>query len=136
MELTFFRTPDDAVYAKIGPDQGGFNELLADAITPLPPIGSDETSLSTYWMDRAIREVQRMRENHEDGPVQSGNTTTLLLSGSRVIATSIYDLFDDEAMSVDAFLDILRKWRAEVIVVRDREHPRVPETYRRNPYLN
>jgi hypothetical protein len=136
VDLTFFRSPDGAVYAKLGPDQQGFNELLSDAITPLPPVGSAEASLSTYWIDRAIREVQRMQEDREDGPVQGGNATTLLLDGSRVIATSDYELFDDEEMSVDAFLDILRKWRAEVMVVRDRDQPPIPATYRRNPYPN
>ena len=69
----------------------GFNELLSDAITPLPPIGSNETSLSTYWIDRATREVLRRRETGDDGPVQSGNATTLILSGSMVIATSDYE---------------------------------------------
>lgn len=136
MELTFFRSEDGAVYAELGPDWRGFNELLSDAITPLPPIGSAESSLSTYWIDRAMREVRRMHEDHRDGPVQGGNATTLLVSGSRVIATSDYELFDDEEMSVDAFLDVLRQWRAEVIGVRDREQPQIPETYRRNPYPN
>jgi hypothetical protein len=89
--------------------------LLSDAITSLPPIDSDETSLSTYWIDRARREVLRRREAGDDGPVQSGNATTLVLSGSTVIATSDYELFDDEPMSVDEFLDILRQWRDEVI---------------------
>ena len=136
VELTFFRSDDGAVYAELGPDLQGFNELLSDAITPLPPIGSAESSLSTYWIDRAIREVSRMHEAHVGGPVQSGNATTLLVSGSRAIATSDYELFDDEEMSVDTFLDLLRQWRAEIIVVRDREQPQIPETYRRNPYPN
>jgi hypothetical protein len=57
----------------------GFNELLADAITPLPLIGSGDSSLSTYWIDRAIREVQRRQERDEDGIIQGGNATTLLV---------------------------------------------------------
>jgi hypothetical protein len=130
----YFRSSDGAVYAKLGRTWRGFNELLSDAITPLPPIGSNETSLSTYWIDRATREVLRRRETGDDGPVQSGNATTLMLSGSMVIATSDYELFDDESMSVDEFLDILNQWRGEVIAVRDSEHPQIPETYRRNPY--
>jgi len=134
VELTYFRSPDGAIYAKLGSPWRGFNELLSDAITPLPPIGSDETSLSTYWIDRATRELLQRRETGDDGPVQSGNATTLILSGSTVIATSDYELFDDESMSVDDFLDILNQWRGEVIAVRDSEHPQIPETYRRNPY--
>jgi hypothetical protein len=107
----------------------GFNEWLSDAITPLPPIGSDESSWSTYWIDRAIDGC----EAGKDGPVQGGNATTLLRSGSQVVATSDYKLFDDESMPVDESLDILRHWRAEVIVVRESERPEIPETYRRNP---
>jgi hypothetical protein len=109
VELTYFRSSDGAVYAKLGRTWRGFNELLSDAITPLPPIGSDETSLSTYWIDRATREVLRRRETGEDGAVQSGNATTLIVSGSMVIATSDYELLT---------ASILRS----------------PKTYRRNPY--
>jgi len=58
VDLTYFRSPDGAVYATLGPAWPGFNELLGDAITPLPPIGSDEPSLSTYWIDREIGEIQ------------------------------------------------------------------------------
>jgi hypothetical protein len=134
VDLTYFRSPDGAVYVTLAPASRGFNELLADAITPLPPIGSDEPSLSTYWMDRAISEIQRRQESGGDGAVQSGNATTLILRGSQVIATSDYDLFDDECMPVDDFLDILRAWRSEVLKVRETEHPHIPETYRRNPY--
>lgn len=130
MDVTYFRSPDGAVYARLEPEWDGFNEVLSDAITPLPPIGSSEPSLSTYWIDRAIRKC----EDGNNGPVQGGNTTTLVLRGSEVVATSDYELFDDESMSVHDFLDILRQWRAEVISVKDRDRPQIPETYRRGPY--
>jgi hypothetical protein len=133
-ECDLFRSPDGAVYATLGPAWRGFNELLADAITPLPPIGSEESSLSTYWIDRAIREVQRRQERDEDGIVQGGNATTLLLHGSNVIAASDYDLFDDVHMPIKDFLTVLIAWRSEVLEVRDAEHPQIPQTYRRNPY--
>jgi hypothetical protein len=132
VELTYFRSPDGAVYVRLGTGWRGFNELFSDAITPLPPIGSDETSLSTYWIDRAIRRC----EDGADGPIQGGNAASLLLRGSRVVATSDYELFDDESMPVAEFLDILRQWRAEVIAVRDSERPQISETYRRNPCPN
>jgi hypothetical protein len=134
VDLTYFRSTDGAVYVRLGPRWRGFNELLGDAITPLPPIGSDQTSLSTYWIDRAMNEIRRRQERQDDGAIQGGNATTLVLNGSRVIASSDYDLFEDESMSVDNFLDVLRQWRSEVIRVRDEEQPQIPGTYRRNPY--
>lgn len=118
----------------LGPASGGFNELLADAITPLPPVGSDEPSLSTYWIDRAISEIRRRQESGVGGAVQSGNATTLSLRGSQVIARSDYDLSDDECMPVEDFFDVLRAWRSEILKVRQTERPQIPETYRRNPY--
>ncbi len=134
MDLTYFRGPDGAVYANLGPAWPGFNELLADAISPLPPLGSDERSLSTYWVDRAIDEIRRRRAHREDGAIQGGNSTTLVLSGSQVVARSDYELFDDEVMPVDDFVDVLQRWRSQIIAVRHTEQPLIPDTYRRNPY--
>ena len=71
VNLTSFRSPDGAVYVTLGPASRGFNELLADAIMPLPPVGSDEPSLSTYWIDRAISEIQRRQESGAGGAVYS-----------------------------------------------------------------
>ncbi|HQY97301.1 MAG TPA: hypothetical protein PLU83_09975 [Phycicoccus sp.] len=130
MALTYFRSSDGAVYAELGPAWRGFNELLSDAITPLPPRGAGEASLSTYWIDRVIRKC----EDGNEGPVQSGNTTTLLLRGSNAIAASGDELFDDESMPVDEFLAILHKWRAKVISVRESERPQISQVYRRAPY--
>ena len=70
------------------------------------------------------------------GRYKVANATTLVLSGSQVLAKSDYELFDDESMPVVNFLDILRRWRAEVVAVRDSERPQIPETYRRKPYPN
>jgi SAM-dependent methyltransferase len=100
----------------------------------LPPVGSEETSLSTYWIDRAICELRRRHERGDDGMVQGGNATTLIPQGSDVVAASDYELFDDECMPVNDFLDVLLAWRSEVLKVRDAEHLQIPQTYRRNPY--
>jgi hypothetical protein len=90
--------------------------------------------VSTYWIDRALSQVRRMIASGETGPFQGGNATTLALMDGRVVATSDYELFDDEAMEVEAFEEVLLAWRTEVLRVREAERPIIPETYRRNPY--
>lgn len=134
MEVTFVRGRDGAPYAQLGPDWRGFNEALADAVGPLPPRGSSETSVSTYWIDRAERVMQRMLERGESGVIQGGNAATLLLQGGMIVATSDYELFDDEEMAPSEFRRVLAEWRAEVTRVRDSESPVIEETYRRVPY--
>jgi hypothetical protein len=112
----------------------GFDEALADVVSPLPPRGSAEQSVSTYWIDRALTRVRRMVTAGEIGPLQGGNATTLSVVEGQVVASSDYDMFDPEAMTIAAFGEVLRAWRYEVVRVRDEERTRIPETYRRNPY--
>ena len=134
MDVTFVRAEDGAPYVNLGESWRGFNEALADAVGPLPPIGSDERSVSTYWIDRALAQVQRMSQLGESGPFQGGNEATLAVVDGKVVASSDYDLFDDEVMSIEAFERVLMAWRDEVQRVAATERPVIPETYRRNPY--
>jgi hypothetical protein len=60
---------------------------------------SEESSLSTHWIDRAIREVERREEHGEDGIVQGGNATTLLLRGSNVVGMTIMRCFGSIALA-------------------------------------
>lgn len=134
MDVSFVRAKDGAPYARLGPAWVGFDEALADAVSPLPPRGSAEHSVSTYWIDRALTQVRRMVNAGETGPIQGGNATTLSVVGGEVVASSDYDTFEPESMTVEAFEEVLRAWRDEVVRVRDEERPQIPETYRRNPY--
>ena len=134
MDVTFFRAKDGAPYAHLGADWPGFNEALTDAVGSLPPRGSAERSVSTYWIDRALAETERMSAAGLTGSFQGGNTTSLALEGGQVRACSDYELFDDEAMPIEVFTEVLLAWRAEVLRVREVERPEIPETYRRNPY--
>lgn len=134
VDVTFVRAKDGAPYARLGSAWVGLNDALADAVSSLPPRGSAEQSVSTYWIDRALSQVHRMVAAGESGPFQGGNTTTLSVVGGRVVATSDYDLFDEESMTVEDFEHVLSSWRVEVLRVRQAERPSIPETYRRVPY--
>lgn len=134
MDVTFFRTSDGAPYANLGTGWPGFNETLSDAVTSIPPRGSAEHSVSTYWIDRALVEIERMKSAHLIGPFQGGNATTLVLDNGQVRASSDYEMFDDEVMAVESFIEVLSIWRAEVLRVLELETPEIPDTYRRNPY--
>lgn len=124
--LTYVRSSDGAVYAPARVRLARVQRsALSDAITPLPPIGPDEASLSTFWIDHA----NRICQDADDGPVQGGNTTTLVLRGSEVVATSDYEHFEGESMPVHELLDILRPVLAMVLTVRDSEWPHIPATY-------
>jgi hypothetical protein len=134
VDVTFVRAKDGAPYARLGPPWVGFDEALTDAVSSLPPRGSAEQSVSTYWIDRALSQVRRMVAAAESGPFQGGNTTTLSVVGGRVVASSDYDLFDEESMTVEDFEQVLSSWRAEVVRVWEADRPSIPETYRRVPY--
>ena len=133
--MTFIRAKDGAPYARLsGEDWPGFNEALSDAIGPLPPIGSPEPSLSTYWIDRALRVTRELVDTGRSGLVQGGNAASIVVRDGQVVAVSDYDMFDDETMELPDFEQVLTEWRDEVVRVRDLESPEIPETYRRNPY--
>jgi len=134
VDVTFYRTSDGAPYAHLGTRWPGFNETLSDAVTSIPPRGSMEHSVSTYWIDRVQGEIERMKSAHLTGPFQGRNATTLVLDNGQVRACSDYETFDDEVMAVESFIEVLSLWRAEVVRVQESETPEIPETYRRNPY--
>ena len=56
------------------------------------------------------------------------------LDNGQVRASSDYEMFDDEVMAVESFIEVLSIWRAEVLRVLELETPEIPDTYRRNPY--
>ena len=136
MQVEFLQLHDDGtVDARLEPGWQIFNDALADAVSSLPPRGSKEQRLSTYWIDSALDRLSRLQGAHEDGMIASGNAYSILLSGDRV--TAAFDYGDEdtfEAMPIEDFVDLLERWRQRVIDVQPYETREVPETYRRNPW--
>jgi hypothetical protein len=123
------------IWANAGDDLPGFNEALADSISALSPIGQPP-ALSTYWIDKALAGVER----HSGRPISSGNATSLTRDGEEVVAESEYELFEDERMSVTAFVEGLRLWRTAVATAIQNNatislRPGVTYWVQRNPSL-
>ncbi|HTF89300.1 MAG TPA: hypothetical protein VK843_12890 [Planctomycetota bacterium] len=133
MELSYVRMKDGSVNLCLGKEWPGFNQALADSISSTPPRGSKETSISTYWIDEALRETEHTDTASGSRRFQGGNSTSFRLEGSTVRASSDYELFDDETMPVEQFRSLLVAWRVEVERLRSIEPIVVSETYRRNP---
>lgn len=133
-EVRFVRTADGAPYLDLGTAWSGVSEALNDTVGSLPPRGSAEQTVSTYWIDRALEQVRQMITSGRSGPFQGGNAATLSLVDGQVEASSDYELFDSTQLPIATFEAILLAWRAEVVRVRDTEAPPIPETYRRAPY--
>src|SRR5439155_7008315 len=75
---------------------------LADTISSLPPRGSDERRLSTYWIDKTLERLRAFRAAGEDGPIASGNAYSVVLRGEEVVAVFDYgDEDQDEPMPVE-----------------------------------
>lgn len=127
---------DGTIDARLGDDWPIFNGALADAVSSLPPRGSDETKLSTYWIDQTLSRLEALQQHAGAGPIASGNAYSLVLDGDGVQAVFDYgDPNEDvELMSVEDFRSILRGWRAAVVAAQAHETRTVPETYRRNPW--
>jgi hypothetical protein len=127
---------DGTIDARLAADWPIFNEALADAVSSLPPRGSSETQLSTYWIDHTRDRLNALRQRGEDGLIASGNAYSLRLDGGGVQAVFDYgDANEDvELMSVEDFVGILYRWRAAVVAAQAHETRTVPETYRRNPW--
>jgi hypothetical protein len=133
VDVSFVRAKDGAPYPDLGPAWPGFNAALADAVGSLPPRGSAERTISTYWIDRTLASVLRMISTGESGSLQGGNATRLAVAGGQVVASSDYEAFDDEVLPAQDFERVLRAWRNEVVRVRSAEEPFIPDTYR-HPY--
>lgn len=117
----------------LGEGWPGFNEALADSVSTMPFRGEATTGLSTYWLDLLIERV----ENWSDAPgveqsVISGNATELIKVDDRVVARSLYELFEDESLPIAEVLPALRSWREQVVAKGGMFT--IPETYRRAPF--
>ena len=132
MEITFQEGKDWTIKISLGHDWPGFTRTLADAVSTLPPRGSPDESPSAYWIDSALERVKTVTVG---APFQSGNELALFLDGDRVRARSLYELFADEVMSKEDFIELLQSWRERVIDARrSGKAGQPPETYRRVPF--
>jgi hypothetical protein len=136
MEAEFLQLREDGtVDARLVGDWPIFNEALADSISSIPPRGSKERRLSTYWIDGALARVSRARRSADPAKIASGNAYSILVSGEQAIA--VFDYGDDdtrESMPLDDFVRLLEDWRERVTEIQRTETREVPETYRRNPW--
>jgi hypothetical protein len=126
---------DGTADARLGPGFHVFNEALADSITSIPPIGSTERHLSTYWIDQTLDRLVSIRTKGEHGRIASGNAYSI--RGSDDLVTAVFDYGDDdsiETMPVDEFIGLLKRWGTRVRQVQKDETREVPETYRRKPW--
>src|SRR5437899_1886023 len=74
VEVDFAQLRDDGtVDARLGPEWPIFNEALADSISSLPPRGSAEKRLSTYWIDKTLERLRSVQQTTAEGRIASGN---------------------------------------------------------------
>ncbi|UUW88970.1 hypothetical protein ABFU82_09510 [Nocardioides sp. WV_118_6] len=126
----FVESPGRGVDLTFGDAWPGFGEAFADSVSSMPPRGRRGKRLSTYWIDRALARLALPAP----GPgaelsLAGGNDTALVRIGDMVVARSLYELFDDEALSVEVVAGALRAWRVRVI--ERRRAFAIPQTYRR-----
>ena len=99
---------DGTVDVRLGPRWAIFNEALADAVTSLPPRGSPERRLSTYWIDQTLSRLAAFRHGGEGGVVASGNAYSISVSENHVTAMWDYgDADTSERMTIAEFVEIL-----------------------------
>ena len=134
--MEFVQLRDDGtVDARLGSEWPIFNQALADSISSVPPRGSPERHLSTFWIDSTLGRLRSMREGQTLGPIASGNAYSLILDGDDVVASFDYgDEDDQERLAVDDVIELLTGWREAVVATQVHERRIVPETYRRNPW--
>jgi len=113
VQITFKQSPDWIIEADLGPKFPGFNQALYDAVSTIPPRGSSDDCPSSYWIDRALESLTRQPQDPAR-PFLEGNTTALYTDGRVVRAHSLYELFEDEVISLPDFADVLQQWREAV----------------------
>lgn len=131
VEISFVESPARGIDLNLGAGWPGFNEALADSVSTMPYRGEARTTLSTYWIDLVVDRI-RTWDGTPECTLVSGNVTELVKAGDLVIARSLYELADDEALPVPIMLTALQQWRNRVVERGGRFE--IPETYRRAPY--
>lgn len=112
-----------------------FIDALNHCITSLPHRGEQCIGPSTYWIDCALRGLQKAIESKDRTPFARGNLTELSWIKDEIRARYDYDLGRGpfESVSTDEFRTILSEWRSRILTSATQCTAALPETYRRNP---
>ncbi len=89
-------------------------EALLDAVTSRAPRGSDGRNPSTYWVDRCLSTLAASGDDADEVMLVNGNITELWRVGDQVVARSVVNHFDDQAMPRRDFEAVLEAWREQV----------------------
>jgi hypothetical protein len=111
-EWHFRERPDQIIEADLGPAWPGFTEALNDAVSTRAPRGQP-AGISTYWIDRTLTALETA--NAPTKALASGNATSLALDGPFVVAQSDYEMWPDERMSREDFVEGMESWRAAAL---------------------
>lgn len=90
-------------------------EALLDAVTSRAPRGSDGRNPSTYWIDGCLAALLASGDDSSEVLLVNGNITELWRVGDLVVARSVVNHFDDEAMPRRDFVAVLEAWRRQVL---------------------
>jgi hypothetical protein len=129
LDATFFEDRG-LIWITLGSSRPGWYEAMNDGISSLSPRGQPP-ELSTYWIDHALAGV----DSAPGSKITGGNSTRIERTTDGVVAKSDYEMFEDEHMSVEDFVSLLRAWRDRVVALQragDRARPE-HAPYQRNP---
>ena len=117
VQPTFTARVDGTVDVQLGPAWRAFEDALADAVGTRPPAGSDRPIPSAYWIDHALAALRPPLAQAAETVIAEGNATQLLRRADVVVARSLYEMWDDQAMPVHEFVQLLTTWRTEVLPI-------------------
>lgn len=124
-----FSTSAEGLVELDGPP-GLLLEALRDCLGSRPPRGARQDGPSTYWVDRALRDMELAVAAGSDAPFASGNATYLRVRDGQMIEAR-FDVDPEDSdqfgvMGVEELAALLRAWRAAILAVS-------PEAERRQP---
>lgn len=118
MEVTFVHRPDGGVDARVVDAESIFNEVFSDSINAFAPAEAPQPGRpSTYWIDRARAYALTAHEHPSANPIAHGNVTIVTVENGNVVARFDFDPDDEpgESIPLDQFVEILDRWRTQVL---------------------
>lgn len=134
MDVRFQERTDGQVDVDLGLNWPLLTEALNDSVSSLPPRGAKGNGPSTYWVDVALRGLDRAIASQSHRPFTWGNNTFLRVAGDRVEARYDYDDEDVEGEFIEAqaLRGILHAWRQRIVESAARSTAPLPRSGRRN----